>query len=302
MKTRTRRLRASSSMVEKRDWKEWIFHIVIWILLAIATVIFVIPFWHVIMASFSKGEYLIANEGIIWWPLKGEWNFEGYQLFTNYEGALRGYANTLIYVLAGTALGFMIDVIGGYCMFRKSKLQKFFTVFILITMLFNGGVIPTFAVVFDLGLYDNPLSIIFLTCTNALYVILTMNAFRGVPYAMIEAAEIDGANHFQMIFKILLPQCVSMVSVVVLFTAVGIWNSWFEATVYLKDSAWWPLQLWINQINSENANFLQSTNPNWNKLVLEYVLIVVATVPILAIATAFQKYIEKGVALGGVKE
>lgn len=119
---------------------------------------------------------------------------------------------------------------------------------------------------------------------------------------MVEAAEIDGANHFQMIFKILLPQCISMVSVVVLFTAVGIWNSWFEATVYLKDSSWWPLQLWINQINSENANFLQSTNPNWNKLVLEYVLIVVATVPILAIATAFQKYIEKGVALGGVKE
>ena len=299
---RKMKIKASSSMVEKRDWKEWIFHIIIWILLAIATFIFFIPFWHVIMASFSKGEYLVANEGIIWWPLKGEWNFEGYKLFTNYEGALNGYLNTIIYVVCGTALGFVIDVIGGYCMFRKSKLQKFFTVFILITMLFNGGVIPTFAVIFDLGLYDNPLSIIFLTCTNALYVILTMNAFRGVPYAMIEAAEIDGANHFQMIFKILLPQCVSMISVVVLFTAVGIWNSWFEATVYLKDSSWWPLQLWINQINSENANFLQSTNPNWNKLVLEYVLIVVATVPILAIATAFQKYIEKGVALGGVKE
>ena len=299
---RKQRIKASSSMVEKQDWKEWIFHIVIWILLAIATFIFFIPFWHVIMASFSKGEYLIANEGIIWWPLKGEWNFGGYKLFTNYEGALKGYLNTLLYVVCGTALGFTIDVIGGYCMFRKSKLQKFFTVFILITMLFNGGVIPTFAVVFDLGLYNNPLAIIFLTCTNALYVILTMNAFRGVPYAMVEAAEIDGANHFQMIFKILLPQCVSMVSVVVLFTAVGIWNSWFEATVYLKDSSWWPLQLWINQINSENANFLQSTNPNWNKLVLEYVLIVVATVPILAIATAFQKYIEKGVALGGVKE
>lgn len=292
-----------AGMVEKPNGPEIIFDIVIWLILLLMTFIFIVPFWHVIMASFSRGDYLIAHEGIVWWPLQNAWNVGGYEMLLEYDGILSGYGNTLLYVVAGTLLGLVINVLGGYCMYRKTGLQKFFVIFVMITMLFNGGIIPTYIVVSDLGLLNSHFAVIFLTCTNALYVILTMNAFRGVNQATVEAAELDGAGHLRIMFQVMLPQCMSMMSVVLLFTVVAIWNGWFEAQVYLQDnSAAWPLQLWINQIRNENQNFLMEQNTNWDKYVLTFTVIVVSTVPILIIATVFQKYIEKGVILGGVKE
>lgn len=295
-------------MVEKRRGLDIVFDIVIYVILALLTFAFFIPLWHVLMSSFSLGESLIAHSGIVWWPVTPEgsgWNFGGYELMMNYPGILSGYGNTLLYVVGGTLLGLVLNVIGGYVMCRKSKLQKFFIVYVMITMLFSGGMIPTYMVIHNLNLVDSRIAIILVTCTNALYMILSMNAFRGVNAATIEAAEIDGAGHFTIMFKVMLPQALSMMFVVILFTVVGIWNGWLEAKIYLPNGnteMTWPLQLWINQINSENSNFLQSSNPDFNKYILEYVLIVVATVPILVIATVFQKWIEKGVAIGGVKE
>ena len=296
-----------AGMVVKSSGAEIAFDVIIWVLLLGMTFIFLVPFWHVVMSSFSEGSLLIAHEGIVWWPITstGSWNFGGYEMLFNYSTVFRGYLNTIIYVVAGTSLGLVINVIGGYCMYRKSLLQKFFVVYVLITMLFSGGLIPTFVVVNKLGLVNTPFAVILTSCTSALYVILAMNAFRGVNQATVEAAELDGAGHLRIMFQIMLPQCLSMMSVTILFTVVGLWNSWFEAKVYLptgRSEEWWPLQLVINRISEQTSGFMQETNPDWNKYILTYTVIIAATVPILVIATIFQKYIERGVVLGGVKE
>lgn len=292
-----------AGMVVKPSAVEIIFDVIIYAILILMAFIFIIPLWHVLMSSFSVGQKLNIHEGIVWWPIDNQWNFGGYELLLKYPGILTGYGNTLLYVVGGTALGLVINVIGGYCMYRKSMLQKFFVVYVMITMLFSGGVIPTFMVINSLGMVNTHFAVIFTTCTSALYVILTMNAFRGVSPSLVEAAEMDGAGHLRIMFQIMLPQCVSMISVVLLFTVVGIWNGWFEAKLYLtKNVDAWPLQLWINRIATENESFMQQTRPDWNKLTLQSSVIIVATLPILIIATVFQKYIERGVILGGVKE
>lgn len=300
------RVRNKGGMVEKASGADVLLDVIIFLLLALASFIFIVPLWHVVMASFSEGNLLVAHNGIAWWPIVSDgagWNLGGYQLVFTYDGVLTGYMNTIIYVVASTLLGLVLNVIGGYVMSRRSMLQPFFVVYVLITMLFSGGMLPTFVIVQKLGLIDTRFAIILLSCTNAIYMILAMNAFNGVNRATVEAAEIDGAGHFRIMFKVMLPQCVSMFAVVILFTVVGIWNSWFEAKIYTPfDKTLWPLQLWINEIKAQTGGFLQEMNPDWNKYVLTYSVIVIATMPILIIATIFQKWIEKGVVLGGVKE
>ena len=293
-------------MVEKATGADLVLDIVVYAILVLCSFVFLIPLWHVLMSSFSTGRELFATSGIIWWPVTPEgqgWNFGGYQLMFSYDGVMVGYGNTLLYVVASTLLGLVLNVMGGYVMSRQSRLQPFFIIYVLITMMFSGGMIPTYMVVKTLGLVESRLSIILLSCTNALYMVLTMNAFRGVNASTIEAAEIDGAGHFTIMFKVMLPQAMSMISVVLLFTVVGIWNSWFEAKIYTPfNYDAWPLQLWINKISADNADFLLQSNPDWNKYVLTYAVIVAATAPILIVATVFQKWIEKGVIMGGVKE
>ena len=293
-------------MVEKSTGADLILDIVVYAILVVCSFVFLIPLWHVLMSSFSVGNELFAKSGIVWWPITPEgqgWNFGGYELMFSYSGVMVGYGNTLLYVVASTLLGLVLNVMGGYVMSRQSRLQPFFIIYVLITMMFSGGMIPTYMVVKTLGLVESRLAIILLSCTNALYMVLTMNAFRGVNASTIEAAEIDGAGHFTIMFKVMLPQAMSMISVVLLFTIVGIWNSWFEAKIYTPfNTEAWPLQLWINKISADNADFLLQTKPDWNKYVLTYSVIVAATAPILIVATVFQKWIEKGVIMGGVKE
>ncbi len=205
--------------------------------------------------------------------------------------------------MVGTLLGVVVDIIAGYVMSRKSMLQKFFIVYILITMMFSGGMVPLFMVVRSLGLVGSRLSIILPTSVNAVYIILMMNAYRGVDQSYVEAAEIDGAGHFRIMFQVMLPQCLNMAFVIILFTVVQYWNSWMEASMYLPtDRELWPLQLWIREISSLSENWGQTSNPDYNRALIEYCVIVIAIVPIIAIATVFQKWIEKGVLIGGVKE
>ena len=113
----------------------------------------------------------------------------------------------------------------------------------------------------------------------------------------------DGAGHFRLMFQICLPQCMSIATVVLLYSVVFQWNSWFQAYVYLSTARdWWPLQLVVNNMISENANFMQSGNIDYSRFLIQYGLVVVATIPILCVFPFFQKYIEKGAILGGVKE
>lgn len=292
----------NGGMVERLSPLDIAAKIIVMFLLVVILFVCLIPLWHVVMASFSDGRALQAHSGVAWIPVGG-FNLGGYALTFEYDGILTGYGNTLLYVVCGTVLGVVVDVIAGYVMARKSMLQKFFVVFILITMMFNGGMVATFMVVRSLGLVGSRFSIILPTSVNAVYIVLMMNAYRGVDQSYIEAAEMDGAGHFRIMFQIMFPQCMNMAFVIILFTVVQQWNSWMEASMYLPtDRELWPLQLWIKEISAQSADWGQTANPDYNRALIEYCVIVISIVPIIVIATVFQKYIEKGVVLGGVKE
>ena len=298
------RLRKSNntSMVEARTVSGTIADILIVLVLIGVMIVCFVPLWYVLVASVSDGMTLFATEGLILKPV-GEWTLNGYKLILKDNSILLGYRNTILYVVTTTLLGLLINVMTGYALSRNTRYGGLMTLFIVITMMFSGGLIPGYMVIRKLGILNNPLAIILPTCTNAFFIIMTANAFRSVPKQTIEAAEIDGANHFQVMMRVGLPQCKGIVAVVVLYNVVFQWNSWFQAMVYLPNAReWWPLQLYIREFVANNEAFLMSSNPDYSRYLIQFCLIVVATLPILVAFPFFLNTIEKGALTGGVKE
>lgn len=292
---------ATSSMVERPSVGERIADV--FIILACALVAFcsVIPMWHVLMSSLSDGKMLLAHKGLVLLPV-GEWNLEGYKFLLDNQGVLRGYLNSLIYTVSSTLLGFVISCVAGYCMYCATKLSNFMRLFVLIPMMFGGGLVPTYMVIRALGWVGTPMALIIPGCTNAMFMIMMMNAFRSVPREMYEAAYIDGSGHIRTLFKVALPQAMNLGSVIILNSVVMQWNSWVQASIYVPNNRkLWPLQLWIKQIIADNENFLQSANPDYNRYLLQFVVIVAATLPIIIALPFFQDKLEKGVITGGIK-
>lgn len=261
-----------------------------------------IPMWHVLMASLSDGKKLLAHDGVLWLPA-GDVNINGYKLMFKDSSIIKGYLNTIMYVVGATVLGLVINTLGGYVLSRKTKLGPLLSLLVTFTMMFSGGLVPTYMVIRALGMVGTQLSLIIPGCTNAFFLIMMMNGFRQVPESTVEAARIDGAGHMRIMFQIMLPQARGMMVVTILNTIVMKWNSWFEASIYVANKRdLWPLQLWIKQIVAENSNILQTANPNYDRWLIQYAVIIAATLPILLVFPFFQDKLEKGMIMGGVKE
>lgn len=289
-------------MVEKNSVGGYIADAVIYLLITLMMFICIIPLWYSLVASFSDGFTLYNSNGMVWWPV-GEINVKAYEHIFATTNILRGYANTLFYVVTATLLGLILNVFAGYTLSRHTRYRTFMTLYVMFTMMFNGGLIPTFIIMTKYGLVNNPFAVIIPTCTNAFFMIMMANAYRSIPESTIEAAMLDGAGHLRVMFQICLPQCMSIATVVILYSVVNQWNSWFQAYIYLpRANDWWPLQLWVNQMVAENVSFMMSGNIDWSQYIIQYGLTVVATIPILCVFPFFQKYMEKGAVLGGVKE
>ena len=220
--------------------------VLIWAVLFVCMFIAIIPMWHTLMCSLSDGQLLQASEGIRWsWLTSdGTPNMAGYIKTVNYSdhAILRSYAVTLLYVAGNVLFGLIINVTGGYVLYRKPKAYNVMTIFIMLTMMFSGGMIPLYMVVRKLGLTGSPFSLMLPGCTNAMFVIVEMNAFNQVPASTVEAAEIDGASHFTIMFRILLPQALGLTVVNIINTAIIAWNAWFDASIYIPNVRdWWPL-------------------------------------------------------------
>ena len=290
-----------SSMVEKPGAGDNIAHAVVVAFCILIAFCSVIPMWHVLMSSLSDGKELMAHEGLAWLPI-GKINLQGYAKIFRDASVVKGYVNTLLYTVSSTALGFFLSVTAGYAISRETRLKTPMILILMVTMLFSGGMVPTYMVVKKLGWVGTRWALIVPGCTNAIYMIMMMNAFNSVPKEMYEAARIDGAGHLRTLFQIMLPQAMNLGSVIILNSVVGQWNSWLQASIYVPNNKnLWPLQLWIRQITNENQNFLQSTNPDYSRYLVQYAVIVAATLPIIAIFPFFQDKLEKGVIAGGVK-
>ncbi len=288
-------------MVEAPTMGDRVVDVVVYFICGLVALCSVIPMWHVLMSSFSDGRSLLAHEGLVVFPVGG-FTLDGYKLLFENASIVRGFLNSLFYTAAATGLGFVLATITGYALSRQTKMKPIVTGLIMFTMLFSGGMVPTYMVIRALGWVGTPWSLIVPGCTNAMFMIMMMNAFNGVPREMYEAATIDGAGHWRTMFQVALPQAMNLGYVIILNSVVGQWNSWLPASIYVSNKkVWWPLQLWIQQITADNANFLNSANPNYSRYLIQFTVIVAATAPIVIAFPFFQDKLEKGVIAGGIK-
>lgn len=282
-----------------------IFNYAAMILLALACVA---PLVHVLMASLSDPRELMANRGLLWWPL-GDATLNGYKIVLRNSSILTGYANTLIYVAVTTIGGAILTVMAAFVISRTNlKLKKPITILILFTMMFNGGLIPSYIVNLSLGLVNNRLAVILPGIINAFFIIMMKSAFEQLPDSYEESAKLDGAGPMTILVRILVPLVKATIAVIIMYNVVMQWNSWFPASIYLtKRRDLWPLQLFMREILVQNDSSIVLTGTDalskadLTRNLVKYCVTIVGTLPILAIYPFVQKYFVKGVTIGGVK-
>lgn len=293
--------RIKSGMVENRSVMSIVADIIIGILLFCIAFCSIIPLWHCLMASISEGEILYKTEGLVVWPV-GTPTLDGYALSLRDNSILSGYMNTLLYVAGNVAFGCVLNVLAGYVISRRTKMRSWLTLFIVFTMLFSGGTVPLYMVVRSLGMVGTRWALVLPHCTNAAFMVMIVKAFDSVPAETVEAARLDGAGHLAVMFRVMVPQCFSFVLVTMVNTAIIAWNAWFSASIYVPtDKARWPLQLWIRELVSQNQDFANWTNPDYSRYLIQYSVIILATLPIIMMFPLFIRRLEKGMAQGAVK-
>ena len=295
------------AVVDRSNRGEKALHGVNLFVLALLTVIFFYPLWHCLMASFSDPTSLIGYKGLISLPMG--FSLEGYKTVLQNKNILTGYMNTLFYLVVGTAINMVLTILGAYVLSRRRMMLKGpLTLLIVFTMYMDFGLIPAFLNVRDLGLYDSRWAILLPVAINTYNLIVMRTAFVSVPAALEESAMIDGANDFTILFKIILPLSKATLAVVVLFYVVEHWNSWFSASIYLRDRDRFPLQLFLREIlisSSASTAAGEASSVDgvmYLEELIKYCSIVISTLPILCVYPFVQKYFISGVMLGSVKE
>lgn len=263
------------------------------------------PMLHVLFSSFSDPEQLVAHSGVMLGP-QG-FTLKGYELVMKNRNIPVGYMNTIINLVLGTILNMIMTILGAYALSRKGYMfKRTINMFIVFTMYFSGGIIPNFLLVQELGIYNTRWALILPGAIATWNLMVTRTCFQNVPASLEEAARIDGANDWTILVRVFLPVSVSTLAVVTLFYAVGHWNSWFNAMIYLQDREKFPLQLFLREILLSNSPTGTMDDPDMEILYIEEIIrnatIIVSTVPILFAYPFAQKYFITGVMLGSIKE
>lgn len=285
---------------------ERIFSICNNVFLFFLMIVMVYPIWYVVMASFSDGNLLMAHNGILWKPLG--FSVESYKLMSTNPMIFKSYGNTIYLVLVSTVLNIIFTSIGGYFLSRKGAIWiKYIMIMVVVSMFFNGGLIPTYIVNTKLyHLRNSYLALILPGLINTFNLIIMKTSFEAIPESLIESARLDGASHWRILFSIVLPLAKATVAVIVLYYAVAHWNAWFQASIYLSSREKYPLQLILREIlisNDTSSMTAGGVSEDVNSIAetIKYAVIVVSTVPILCVYPFLQKYFAKGALVGAVK-
>ncbi len=266
------------------------------------------PLIFVVSASFSSGEALMRGE--VWLLPKGV-NLDAYRTIFKMPEILRGFVNSLFYTALGTAVNVVFTVLAAYPLSRKDLYGRPVLMFLFaFTMMFSGGLIPTYLLVRDLKLLNSVWALILPGALSVWNMTITMNFFRGnLPDEMLEATQIDGCSDVQFLWRFAVPLSKSILAVIALFYAVGHWNSYFSALIYLTDARKYPLQLVLRDILINNQLDISSSQMDVQTMLrkeylqdlLKYAIIVVSTVPMMILYPFVQKYLVKGVMLGSLR-
>ena len=275
-------------------------------IMLLLSVIMIYPMWYVLCASFSESSRLVAHEGMLLAPDGA--STAAYEAVFKNPMIVKGYINTLIVVVSGVLLNIVITSIAAYCLSQQNVMwSKLIMKFIIITMYFSGGLIPTYLLVSRyLHLNNSFLALILPTAISTYNLIIMRTSFSQLPVSLIESAKLDGATHMQVLYKIVIPLSKSIIAVITLYYAVGHWNSWFPASIYIKERQKFPLQLILREILIQNDTYSMSQDmASADQYAIgeniKYAIIVVATIPILCIYPFLQRYFTKGVMIGAVK-
>lgn len=276
------------------------------ILLGFFVISIIVPLIYVIVASFMDPTTL-QNKGLSF-DLK-DWTITGYKRVLENKMIWVGFRNSIFYSLAFTVISVIVTILAAYPMSKKELVgRKFFNTIFIVTMFLSGGLIPTYLVVDSLNLVNTPWAIILPGAFNVWNMILARTYFQSIPKELREASAVDGATELVHFFKILLPVCKPMIAVLALYQFVGMWNSYFDALIYLDDANLQPLQLVLRSILIQNTpepgmvSDIQSM-AEMAKIaeLLKYSTIVISSIPLLVMYPFFQKYFDKGIMVGSVK-
>lgn len=293
-------------MAQRRSLGERVFDVSNLVLMLVLCGVFAVPFLHVLFASVSSPIEIMKTVGIILWP-RGL-TLKGYVYAFSNRGIYQGFLNTLLYVTVGTTLNVGCTSVAAYVLSRKNVYWKPLLMFLVVfTMFFSGGLIPLYLQVRRLGLYDSRLAVMIPGLVSVMNMIILRTAFLELPESLTESAKIDGAGHFTILFRVVLPLSKAVLSVIALYYAVGHWNAWFNASIFLRGRSKFPLQLILREIlivddvTAKNESLMEASEMDFYKPLVKYAVIVIATVPILFVYPFIQKHFTKGVMIGSIK-
>ena len=283
-----------------------IFDIVNYAILTLVLLIVAYPLYFIVIASVSDPIAVYAGK-VVFWPQSFTW--EGYERILEYDQFFTGYRNTVIYTVIGTAINVIITIPGAYALSRKDLVgHNTMMMLITFTMIFNGGLIPSYLLIMELKLYNTMWALILPVTVSSWNLIVARTFFQQtIPDELLEAAVLDGCSNAQFFMRVVLPLSKSIIAVMVLFYAVSHWNSYFNALIYLKTPTKYPLQLVLRSILFENSmgDMVEdaSTLAAQQRMgdLIKYGVIMASSLPLLILYPFLQRYFIQGVMIGAVK-
>lgn len=293
----------SDRSVKGKDQK--VFNMIAYPLMGLLALVCFLPFWLIISASFADNSSII-KDGYHLFPEK--WSLDAYRyIFAAPATLLNAYKVSIIVTVVGTLLSIALVTMAGYVLNRKDlKYRNQLSFFIYFTTLFSGGLMPTYILYVNvLDLRNNLWALIFSGLLSPFNIILMRNFMKGIPDALVEAARIDGAGDFGIFVKVILPLCKPGIATIILFVALGYWNNWYSAMLYMSKSKLYPLQYYLYNIITAAQTAKASTSAGVNLVFpgesIKMAMAVVATGPILLVYPFVQKYFVQGITVGAVK-
>lgn len=275
-------------------------------LMAVLMILMLYPIYYCAIVSISDGKAVVQGQ-VMFYPIG--FSLTAYRTVLSNSQIIRSYGNTLLYTSVGTALNLLMSTICAYPLSRpRLKGRRAINAIMLFTMFFSGGMIPLYLQVKRLGIDDTMWSVVLPGAISTYNMIIMRTFFTSLPEELHESANIDGASSYQILLRIVLPLSKSILATMVLFYAVGHWNSYLSALLYLNDAKKFPLQMVLRNliIDSNLANFTSSNASNSAESLvteskLKYAAVIVSILPILCVYPVLQKYFVKGVMIGAVK-
>ena len=300
-------MKSSAKHKMRRSKSDLAFDIFNYVLLGLAALVVLYPLYFVVIASFSDPDAINTGR-VVLWPVG--FNTMGYEKIFADAKIWRSYSNTIFYTLLGTTINIFLTMMFAYPLSRREFFgRKFLTFFMMFTLYFQGGLVPTYLLMQDINLYDTPWVMVLLPALNVFNVIIARtNIQNNIPEELYEAACLDGCSHLKYFWKVVFPLSKTIIAVLVLYYGVAHWNDYMNGLIYLRDEGLYPLQLVLRGIlvqNQASASMMSDVESMMAQQkaaeLIKYGLIIVSALPVLVIYPFLQKYFAKGVMVGSVK-